>query len=82
MMTDKIMFHVPPRNQGQIVEVAYAAVDGMVIQRVYDASDRSIDFYISKMLKDDEGDYWNGEPSNKRWRKMTNKELHQYGLED
>jgi len=80
MKTDKIVFHVPPRNQGQIVEVAYAAVDGMVIQRVYDRSDRSINFSTSKMLKGDEGEYWNGEPSNKRWRRMTIEELRQYGL--
>jgi hypothetical protein len=78
---NEIQFHVPPRNQGQIVEVAYAAVDDHVIQRVYDASDRTTEFYVSKMLVDDQGDYWNGEPANKRWRRIKGQELRRFGLD-
>lgn len=80
-MTEELTFHVPPRNQGQMVEVAYAAdfESNVVIQRVHDQSDRSVAYYISDMM-DDDGDYWNGAPPNKRWRMMTNDERQRYRL--
>lgn len=74
-------FHTPPRNQGQIVTVSYAAVEGNVIQQIHDASDGSIRYYISEMLEDDQGDYWNGEPDNNDWRKLTAEKREQYGFD-
>lgn len=68
-------FQVPRRNQGQIVEVAFAAHDGVVYMRVHDRSDRTTQYSVSRMLADDEGDYWNGEPRNKRWRTITASQL-------
>lgn len=32
---------IPPKNQGQIVIVSYRAIENGVIERTYDASDRS-----------------------------------------
>jgi hypothetical protein len=81
-MTDTVLqFHLPPVNAGQIVLVSYAAANGWVIERTYDQSDRSTGYRISKALADDEGDYWNGEPANRRWRKLTAAEMKRYGLE-
>jgi hypothetical protein len=64
-------FHTPPRNQGQIVEVSYTMIDGQVIRKTYDQSDRSTEYAASAALAHDEGDYWNQEPRNKRWRKIS-----------
>lgn len=42
-------FLTPPQNEGQIVEVSYAWDDkGNLYRRVYDASDRTKEFYIGK----------------------------------
>ena len=66
------MFHTPPRNQGQIVEVSYASADGYVIRRSLDQSpDGPTEYAISRCLSGDEGDYWNGGPRNRRWRKIS-----------
>lgn len=35
-------FHTPPRNQGQIVDVSYTQIDGLVIRQTLDRSDRSV----------------------------------------
>lgn len=67
----KIVFHVPPANQGQIVFESYAAVGDYVIRRRFDGSDRSDKYAIAKALAGDEGDYWNRAPRNKRWRAIT-----------
>lgn len=75
-----MIWHVPPENGGRIVEVAYTARDGKVIRRTYDRSDRTTVYHISTRLMDDECDYWNHEPRNQRWRKMTRRELAQYDL--
>ena len=64
-------FHTPPANQGQIVEISYTQIDGTVIRRTYDRNDRSTIYHASKAHLKDEGDYWNGEPSNTRWKKIT-----------
>lgn len=64
-------FITPPENQGQIVEVSYAAVGNEVIRRTHDQSDKSTEYAASKALNGDEGDYWNGAPANKRWRTIT-----------
>ena len=41
---DMTAWVIPPRNQGQIVEVAYAAAweDETIIERTYDQGDRSL----------------------------------------
>ncbi len=68
----ELEFHVPPRNQGQIVEVAYAlfAEGNLVVKRVHDGSDGSATYYISPVCDDDDGDYWNGAPKNKDWQEL------------
>ena len=74
-------FITPPRCQGRIVEVSYAAPhDGTVIRRTHDRSDRTTVYHVSQLLIDDECDWWNHEPKNKRWRKLTRRELEAYGL--
>ena len=76
-----MIFHVPPRNGGQIVEVAYAAIcDSMVVRRTHDRSDCTTVYHITHMLRDDECEYWQREPSNRRWRPMTQTELEAYAL--
>jgi len=64
------IFHTPPRNQGQIVEVTYAMIDDQVIRRIHDRSDMTTRYAISRASVGDEGDYWNREPHNCRWRKI------------
>ena len=67
-----LTFHTPPENGGQIVTESYAcdAENNQVVMRQYDASDRTTEYYASRALVDDDGDYWNGAPSNKQWRKV------------
>jgi hypothetical protein len=82
-MVCNLEFIVPPRNQGQIVEVSYAGtLDGYVIRQIYGQCDQKKSFAISRALVDDDGEYWNGSPKNKRWRKMTEKEMTKYGLSE
>ena len=71
-------FYTPSRNQGQIVEFSYAAVEGYVIRRMYDRSGGTTEYDIRTALVDDEGDYRNGAPKNQRWRKITEAEANQY----
>ncbi len=74
-----LVFYTAPVDQGQIVEVSYAMTDdGHVICRVFDAGDRTTEYSISQALVSDRGDYWNGPPENKRWRKITKAEVDDY----
>jgi hypothetical protein len=74
-------FHCPPRCQGQIVAVSYGATDdGFVIRHSLDRSDRTESYQIARQLVSDQGDYWQAEPRNKRWRTMTPAEVKRYGL--
>lgn len=34
-------FHIPPANQGQIVEVSYGWLEGALLRKSFDASDRT-----------------------------------------
>ena len=68
-------FYTPPRNQGQIVEVSYGMVDGWVIRCTYDRHDRTTVYARSKAHLSDEGDYWNREPRNVRWKQITESEF-------
>lgn len=71
-----MIFHTPPKNQGQMVTYSYAsAEDGMVIQRVHDSSIGRTSYYSSKALSNDDGEYWNQAPKNKRWKWLTALEL-------
>ena len=67
----EINWITPPENQGQIVIVSYAGADGTVYRQTFDQSDRTAEYHASRALVDDEGDYWNGAPANRRWRKVT-----------
>lgn len=64
-------FHTAPRNQGQMVEYAYAAANGMVYRRITDRSNGSIRYAVSRMMRDDAGEYWQAIPKNKRWRILS-----------
>lgn len=68
-------FLTPPENQGQIVEVSYTMIDGEVIRKTFDQSDRTTQYAISDGLEGDEGDYQNGEPDNADWTPITAAEL-------
>lgn len=58
-------FSTPPENQGQIVEVSYgyAPKEQVIIERVYDKSDRALS-YRAYEDPDPEADFdpWNGTP--------------------
>jgi hypothetical protein len=74
-------FHTPPRCQGQIVEVSYGATeDGFVIRHSLDRSDNTESYQIARQLVSDQGDYWQAEPRNRRWRTMTAAEVKRYHL--
>lgn len=82
-MNNTTTFHVSPRNQGQIVEVAYAACYGDVVRRITDQSIGTgrpgrVEYAVSKMRADDEGDYWQATPANRRWRKISEAEAQRY----
>jgi hypothetical protein len=82
-MTHTPTFHVAPQNQGQIVEVAYAACWGDVVRRITDKSIGTgrpgrVEYAVSKMHARDEGDYWQTIPVNRRWRKITAGEALRY----
>lgn len=64
-------FHVLPQNQGQIVEIAYARAGDTVVCRTLDRSDRSERYEVATALAGDEGDYWNQEPANRRWKTVS-----------
>jgi hypothetical protein len=68
-------FHTPPRNQGQIVIVSYTQIDGVVIRRTHDQSDQTTTYATSRAKISDEGDYWNGEPDNQRWKSVSSDEV-------
>ena len=74
-------YHIAPKDQGQIVEVAYASVGDYVIRRILDRSDRSVAYSISRRRVADEGDYWNAPPRNRRWRHITESEATALGDE-
>ena len=63
--------HVAPEDQGQIVECSYGHHNGYVYRRTWDRSDNSERFDASPMLVDDDGEYWNGPPANRRWRRIS-----------
>lgn len=67
-----MIYHVAPKNQGQIIEVAFAATgDGRVLRRITDRSDRTVRYAIADMHRDDAGDYWQTVPRNRRWRPIS-----------
>jgi hypothetical protein len=76
-------FHVSARNQGQIVEIAHAACYGNVVRRITDQSigtgrPSRVEYAVATMMADDEGDYWQTEPANRRWRKISEAEAQRY----
>lgn len=75
-------FHTPPANQGQIIEVSYAMIDGLVIRRIHDRSDRRTEYATSQGLDNDEGDYWNCEPDNTDWEPISAQDLNRRFAEE
>lgn len=63
-------FIVPPENAGQIIENAYCLFGDYVYKRVYSRATLNCIYFKSKALKNDEGDYWNRAPRNKRWKRI------------
>lgn len=60
-------FHVAPRDQGQMVEVAYGLwVHGcggcMLVRRTTDRSTGEVEYATAAAREDEEGDFWNGAP--------------------
>lgn len=50
----RVYFTVPPEDQGQIIEVAYAGLgDGSVLRRITDQSDGSVSYDINELDPDD-----------------------------
>ena len=78
-------WQVPRTKQGQIVECAYAAVQGpdgsvWVLGRNTDRSVAKchmdhVRYYMSRMLVHDDGDYQHDPPANKRWRRVEAHEV-------
>jgi hypothetical protein len=79
LVREKYMkFHVPPENQGQIVEVSYSAEDpDVLIKRVEDRSDRSVEYYSTPWTKtlsrwaESRGPWNTPPPTVKRWKKIA-----------
>jgi len=71
----KPRFYTPPRNQGQIVIVSYAYVDGYVIRQRVDQSDRSVEYAVSRALPDDDGEYWSAAPKNEDWDPISREDV-------
>lgn len=68
-------FYVPPRNQGQIVEVAYASTPDGVLMRSRDASDGTTVCRMANWTRalrrwDDNGGAMNSPPPKARWKKL------------
>jgi len=72
MTTTNKGFHVPPINQGQIVEIAYMCAGDVMLKRIHDRSDRSTSYEIAEIGDDDWSWYstyeaCNGEPPLTDW---------------
>lgn len=64
---ERLTWHTPPRCQGQIVEVSYAAVadgagEGWILQRTHDRSDGATTYAAREWATDDGADFWQQEP--------------------
>lgn len=64
----EVRYHVPPRCQGQIVEYSYALwADGcggsVLVRRREDRSTGEVSYDVALPQDDEEGDFWNGEPT-------------------
>lgn len=70
---EELDFITPPECGGQLVEVSYAAdfEAGYVYRRKRDRSVGETTIHRSRILVDDECDYWNGRPANKRWKRIA-----------
>jgi len=64
---EQVAYHVPPENQGQIVEVSYGCDEDYVYRKTYDRSDRTTAYarFEHPDTPEQEFDFdpWNGEPS-------------------
>jgi hypothetical protein len=85
-MTRGLTFHMPRRNQGQVVTVNYGLIvdevigEAVVVRNTFNSSDRSERFDVSPAREGDEGYYWDDPPENDDWRKATPDERDRYGL--
>jgi hypothetical protein len=80
-----MQFHVPPENQGQIVEVSYSTESpDELVMRVEDRSDRSVAYYVTpwtpKLNAWAESDGpWNTEPpidrGSRKWKKVSEDQI-------
>ena len=72
-------FYVPPENQGQIVEVAYAETPDGIVVRATDRHDGSVSFSVARWTKKltrwwDSVGPWNAAPPGGRWRRLKKRE--------
>lgn len=67
--------HTPPECQGQTVNVSYGMWGGYVYRHTHDRGDQSHSYARSVALIGDEGDYWDEEPKNRRWKSITEAEF-------
>lgn len=81
-MTAEVEFYVPPKNQGQIVEVSYGCDEIYVYRLWHDRSDGEKRYARSRLLTDDDGCYWNHSPKNRRWIEMSKSEWAKYFPEE
>lgn len=74
-------FITPPKCQGQIVEVSYAAWGDQMVRRIHDQSDRTTSYHVAPIKSRDWKWYetWCGqtEPSipDSRWKKVTESQV-------
>ena len=61
-----LVFVTPARNRGGIVEVSYAAHADGVVERVYDANDRSMSYGLAAWTSELEEWFEDGGPQNSR----------------
>ena len=56
-------FYLPRQNQGQIVDVSYAAGGGVIYCHIYDRSDNSHELFCrDRKVSDGDCDFWDWPP--------------------
>lgn len=64
--TPTTRWDTPPENQGQILTCSYALDSDaeVILEKIYDASDRTTEYRAYKYPVDDDGEWdpWNGTP--------------------
>ena len=81
-----LTFHVPPKNQGQIVKVAYAVTEMGLVRRIYDRNDQQEEYSIHKWTRalNKYDDPWNSSPpvspNSRWWKPLTRDQKKRLGI--